>query len=319
MLTAPLHLEPDKERNMGSLKYQVVSCLNSLKAFGVSRHEARRAGTADQLIFSIGTIATYCQLNVVFAEWCRTQFGTRRLAEITPDMADAFLADRRNRALSPATINTYVSAIRKLDKAMRHMGWRHEKAPPLIAAHEGRRADITADPYSAEDAERLIAALTAVDPQYGQVTRLQRVSGLRISEAVHLQVDCIVPDGSRIILAGPGIHTKGGRPRQVPILPHHQAYLLELLAGECADGHLFVHRQSLAAAIQRATRRLVVKLGIQVGNGTHSFRKLYANELFDDLCKERGFAADDARRMVTQALGHNRTNVLRAYIGPRST
>ncbi|MBP7691348.1 MAG: tyrosine-type recombinase/integrase [Anaerolineales bacterium] len=274
-----------------------MTCLNSLKAFGVSRHEAQRAGVADKLIFSVGTISTYCQLNVVFAEWCRDNYGTRRLAEITPEMADAFLADRRNQALSPATINTYVCAIKKLDVGLRQLGWRREKAPLLVAAHDGRRADVIADPYSVEDAERLITALAQIDPQYGQVARLQRVSGLRISEAVHLQAECIAPDGSRIILDGPGIHIKGGRPRPVPILPQHQVFMVELLTQESPDGHVFIYRQSLATAIKRATSRLVTKLDIQVGSGTHSFRKLYANELFGYLCSEKALPAEEAQSL----------------------
>ena len=300
---------------MGSLKYQVVTCLNSLKAFGVSRQEAQQAGVADKLIFSVGTISTYCQLNVVFAEWCRDQYGTRRLADITSEMADAFLADRRNRALSPATINTYVCAIKKLDTGMRQMGWRRETAPLLVTAQDGRRADVIADPYSVEDAERLIAALARIDKQYGQVARLQRISGLRISEAVHLQTACIVSDGSQIVLSGPGIHTKGGRPRQVPILPQHQPWLVELKAQGQADGHAFWHRQSLAAAVKRSTSRLGGKLGISAGHGTHSFRKLYANELFHYLCRERGYSNGEARLLVSQALGHNRIEVLKAYMG----
>ncbi|MBP7691095.1 MAG: integrase domain-containing protein [Anaerolineales bacterium] len=302
---------------MGSLKYQVVTCLNSLKAFDTSRHVAQQAGMADELIFSVGTITTYCHLNVAFAEWCRDRYGVKRLAEITPDMTDAFVASLRNRALSPATINTYVCAIKKLDVGLRQLGWRREKAPLLVTAHDGRRADVVADPYSVEDAERLINALVRIDPQYGQVARLERVSGLRISEAVHLQAEHITPDGSRIILDGPGIHTKGGRPRQVPILPQNQVVMVELLAQRHPDGHLFIHRQSLAAAIKRATSRLVPKLGIQVGNGTHSFRKLYANELFKYLLEEKALPLEEARSLVSQALGHNRIDVLKAYIGSR--
>ncbi len=161
----------------------------------------------------------------------------------------------------------------------------------------------------------MITALAQVDKQVEQVAQLQRINGLRISEAVHLQTVCIAPDGSQIILTGPGIHTKGGRPRQVPILPQHHPWLVELKAQSQTDGHLFWHRQSLAAAVKRSTSRLVAKLGITAGYGTHSLRKLYANELFNYLCSEKGFSNGEARLLVSQALGHNRIDVLEAYMG----
>lgn len=120
------------------------------------------------------------------------------------------------------------------------------------------------------------------------MARLQRISGLRISEAVHLQTVCIALDGSKIELIGRGVHTKGGRPRQVPILPQHQPWLVELRAESQADGHAVWHHQSPTAAVKRSTAQLVVNLGITAGHGTHSYRKLHANELFCYLCRERG-------------------------------
>lgn len=303
---------------MASLKGQVTYCLNSLKAFGSSRRQALQQGTAERYIFSFRTMQTYCQLSVTFAEWCRDQHGVRRLGDLMPDMAEAFVLGLRERALSPATINTYVCAIKKLDIGLRNLGWRKRAAEPLISGFEGRSADAVADPYSRDDAARLIAALQAIDPQYGQVARLQRASGLRVSEAVHLQADLIAPDGSRIVLQGPGIHTKGGRPRQAPVLPEYHALLINLREHGLAhsDRHVFQQRQSLTAAVKRATSRLVTQLGIEAGNGTHSLRKLYANELFEYLLVEKELPADEAERLVSQALGHNRLDVLKAYLSP---
>lgn len=254
---------------------------------------------------------------MVFAAWCRDAHGLRRLGDLTPAMATAFIADLRHRGRSPATVNTYVCAIKKLDAGLRKVGWRYPEAAPLVGEFHGRRADVAADPYSPEDAERLIQVLAAIDPQYGGVARLQRVSGLRVSEAVHLQAGGIALDGSGITLAGPGTHAKGGRPRQVPILVQHQpivaAFLEQSLAH--ADGHVFQQRQSLTKAVKLEASRQVVKLGIEVGDGTHSFRKLYANELYQHLLEIEGRPDDEARRAVTRALGHNRLDVLKAYIG----
>ncbi|MBL8057943.1 MAG: integrase domain-containing protein [Anaerolineales bacterium] len=259
---------------------------------------------------------SYCQLSVVFAAWCRDEHGLRRLGDVTPEMTADFIADLRRRGRSPATVNTYVCAIKKLDAGLRQVGWRYPEAAPLVGEFHGRRADVVADPYSPEDAERLIRVLTAIDPQYGGVARLQRMSGLRVSEAVHLQAGGIAADGSQITLAGPGTHAKGGRPRQVPILAEHQPVVAGFLEQGLAhaDGHVFQQRQSLSKAVKLEASRQVIKLGIEAGDGTHSFRKLYANELYQHLLTVEGRPDDEARRAVTQALGHNRLDVLKAYI-----
>ena len=301
---------------MGSLKAQVTYSLNALKAFGHSRHQALADGSAADKIFAIRTMQNYCELNVTFAEWCRDRYRIRRLGDITPDHAVAFLTNLRSRGLSPATVTTYASAIKKLDTGLRAVGWRRRKAESLVQDFQGRRADIVADPYTQDDAERLIAAMAELDPQYGQVARLQRVSGLRVSEAVHLQADGVAADGSQITLTGPGTHAKGGRSRVAPVLALHRPEVVALRDQGLAnpDRHLFQNRQSLTGAVKRAASRLAVRLGVEVGDGTHSLRKLYANELYGELMASRGLSREDARRAVTHALGHSRLDVLKAYL-----
>ena len=301
---------------MGSLKAQVTYSLNALQAFGHSRHQALADGSAPGKIFAIRTMQNYCELNVTFAEWCRDRYSIRRLGDITPEMTAGFIAGLRGRGLSPATVTTYASAIKKLDAGLRAVGWRRRKAEALVQDFQGRRADIVADPYSPLDAERLIAALAAEDAQYGQVARLQRASGLRVSEAVHLRADSIAADVSQIALTGPGTHAKGGRPRVAPVLSQHRQEVVTLREQGLAhvDGHVFQNRQSLTGAVKRAASRLAVKLGVEVGDGTHSLRKLYANELYGELMASRGLSREEARRAVTHALGHSRLDVLKAYL-----
>jgi len=51
-----------------------------------------------------------------------------------------------------------------------------------------------------------------------------------------------------------------------------------------------------------------------VGDGTHSLRKLYANELYGHLLTADSLSPERARRAVTHALGHSRLDVLKAYL-----
>jgi len=99
---------------MGTLKAQVTHSLNALKAFGESRHRALADGSAADKIYSVRTMQHYCELNVVFAQWCQEHHGLRRIGDITPTITMAFIADLRACGLSPATVSAYVCAIKKL-------------------------------------------------------------------------------------------------------------------------------------------------------------------------------------------------------------
>ena len=259
----------------------------------------------------------YIANTIRFVLWCAGMFGIRWLCELTPAMAEGFVSHLRSLGRSPATVASYVAAIRKLDVGLREVvGWRKGQPPLLGDDYSGRHADLVADPFSAQDAQRLIDALARRDPQYATVALLQRISGLRVLEAVHLEARLIAPDGAQIQLYGRGIHTKGGRERVVPILPHYQSQLLEFRASGLshADGHLFVHRQTLDGAVKREVSRLGRKLGINQGSGSHSFRKLYATELFDYAANQLRLPHKDVLQMVTEALGHRRHAVLVSYI-----
>ncbi len=66
--------------------------------------------------------------------------------------------------------------------------------------------------------------------------------------------------------------------------------------------------------MKREVSRLGRKLGINQGSGSHSFRKLYATELFDYAANQLRLPHKDVLQMVTEALGHRRHAVLVSYI-----
>ncbi|MBN1887422.1 MAG: site-specific integrase [Thermoflexales bacterium] len=144
---------------------------------------------------------------------------------------------------------------------------------------------------------------------------MQRAAGLRVAEAVHLQARCIEPDGTKVILTGTGIHTKGRKEREIPVMPKYQEFVRQLREQGMTheDGHVFVHRQTLTRAYGREVSALCARLKITSGSGSHSFRKTWSGEYYRYLCGQ-GLSSKEARRQVTAALGHNRLNVLRHYL-----
>lgn len=297
-----------------SLVYQVTAALSKLEAFEQSRHEALRAGTAGDKIFSFSTRRTYQQCNVRFAKWCRQTHGVKHLDDITSEMAAEYIAELRRKRRAPDYVSKMMAAIRKLDVALQTAGLRPADAPPLLADERCRHSDPKPTPYSAEEADRLIAELYRRDPQYGQIAQLQRVAGLRREEAVHLQVRCIAPDGSQVTLDGTGTHAKGGRERVVPIQETNREFMMQLREQAQAqkDEHVFAHRRTLGRAYDDERRRACQRLGIET-RGTHGFRKTWAAEYYAHL-RELGLSEQHAQREVSHGLGHNRVNVLRHYL-----
>jgi integrase len=116
------------------------------------------------------------------------------------------------------------------------------------------------------------------------------------------------------MLDGTGTHAKGGRGREVPIEEQNREFMMQLRAQreQHQDGHVFVQRQTLGRAYDNARYAACRRLGIE-NRGTHGFRKLFAAELYEHL-RVGGIAHEDARRAVSESLGHNRVNVLRHYL-----
>lgn len=301
--------------NRPSLTRQVESALTALERFDQSRREAKRVGQAHEGIHSFGTRKQYQRLGVRFAKWCQAEFGVRWLKDIMPGHAQAYIAHLRQQGRSPSYIGVNVSAVRKLDVGTRQLGWVAHDAPRLLEDERGRHSDPRPTPYTSQEAERLIAALYERDPQFGQLAELQRAAGLRRQEAVHLQARCIAEDGGRVTLAGAGTHAKGGREREIAVSEKYRPFLVRLREQGLAntDGHVFQYRQTLGKAYDDARYRACARLGID-SLGTHGLRKYWAAERYQEL-REAGLGDKEAKRAVTEGLGHGRVSVLRHYLG----
>ncbi|MCP4591601.1 MAG: tyrosine-type recombinase/integrase [bacterium] len=158
----------------------------------------------------------------------------------------------------------------------------------------------------------------ARDKQTADVAQLQRVVGLRVSEAAMIRgqdLDIAKPDFCVVNVVRA---TKGGRPRTVTVSVAHRPFLERLVeqAEAHRDGHVFQGRgdrgSSLARRVEAAVRYACEQLEIAC-YGTHGFRKCWAQELHR-LLGDLGLDDREARREVAQGLGHNRVNVTYAYI-----
>jgi integrase len=158
---------------------------------------------------------------------------------------------------------------------------------------------------------------SARDPQTAQMANLQRITGLRVSEAATVREQDIDLDANRIHVDGKG-GAKGGRDRVVDVSDEHADFLAELKeqAASHADGYVFQgrgkHGQGLGDRTREAVRQACHRIGVAY-YGTHGFRKGWAQEKFRTLLA-KGLDRREAGWQVSQALGHGRLDVLRHYL-----
>ena len=307
----------------GSLVYQMQEALKSVFRPGRRRYHDKRYGR-EEMIRGIGTMQCMVTDACQFAHFIQANWPeARNLEDVTPEMAQAYIADHIRRENSGGYIGRVIASLRKLDAACHHRGIFPPDRAPLLP-HEGEdavhgfHADPRPLPYTDEQAEALIATITKDDPTVALVLRTMWVIGLRVSEAVHLRAPDIHLDTGVITLVGNVNHTKGGRPRDVKVQEGDREFLARLRAiGERRpSGHIFTNRKSLPDRARQRVREACRGLDIPL-LGTHGFRKTFA---VDDYQRNRAAGQSDAGalRSTSRQLGHNRARVTsESYVPPQ--
>ena len=158
-----------------------------------------------------------------FGRWNRSTYSeVHSLAQVTPEMAQAYVAELVRRDVSGGRIGRVTATLRKLDAACRREGVFAADAPQLLplagkGGMTGFHSDPRPVPYGEGEADRIVAYVKERDPQVGLLLELMRVAGLRVSEAAFLRIYDMDLAAMTITLKGAVNHTKGGRPRQITI------------------------------------------------------------------------------------------------------
>ena len=285
------------------LLYEALQRLDNLMALGQSRAEAKAQARAqgghfwsfsDGKIHSYQTRATYQDIVMRFLRWCRATHGTKRLAEVdqrADELVSAYLQLHVQEGYSPWTLATERSALRlffgsPLLAEQVLLPPRHREA-----IHRSRQSSVHEGPSSPH-----------FQPEHWQsLLDFLRVTGLRRREVSMLRVGQIQEQpGGRVVLH---IKGKGGKVRQVPVLPGQEARVMDLVQGRNEDELVFA--------------RIPGHLDI------HAYRRHYAQTLYQELSGlplppatgrlPRGILDEQAILVVSQALGHNRRDVILTY------
>jgi integrase len=231
-----------------------------------------------------------------FIAWARENYQIRRLNVLdsrADELATEYLADRLAQGRSPYTIQTERSALR--------LFFGNRSLASTVAIPTRRRENITRS-------RRTPTRTKDFNPgNWRPLILFLRATGLRRDEVRRLQVEDIEenPDTGALEVVVKKGHGKGGRPREVPVLPGCEQDVL------CQrDG--------------RAPQELVFPR-IPSHLRPHSLRREYAQAYYCHLSRrelpspvgrlKRSDYDEVAVKRVSLALGHNRTDViLRHYL-----
>ena len=237
------------------------------------------------------------------------------LAALAPADLRAFLARRRGDGVAARSLARTLAAIRSFTRHLDRTG--HEVSPAAGLVRGARRKRSLPKPLNAVDAQRVVRDLDTLAPSETEpwiiardaaVIALLYGCGLRISEALGLKRrDAPLPGGPAMLR----VTGKGGKTRQVPVLPVVQEAVAAYLAA-CphvpeADGPLFVGARGgplNPRLIQRRMSQLRGALGLADSATPHALRHSFATHLLmngGDL------------RAIQELLGHASLSTTQAY------
>jgi len=274
----------------------------SMKASRFQEKEARRAAGesfwtfSSGLIHSHGTRNAYQQHIMRFIQWARSNYQICRLDILdsrADELATEYLADRLTEGRSPYTVQAERSALR--------LFFDNRTLAATITIPARRRENITrsrGEPIRTKD----------FNPEnWRPLIRFLQATGLRRDEVRRLQVEDIRENptsGTLVVVIKKG-HGKGGRPREVPVLPGHEQDVLSHRDRRDPQEPVFPRIPSHLRP--HSTRREYAQA---------YYRHLSGRDLPSPIGRLKRSDYDEAAvKQVSLALGHNRIDViLRHYL-----
>lgn len=252
----------------------VYQSLFQLLRIGESKHEAREKERKKQrdkdtylkysctspYIHSYETLYHYVKVGERYWAWVQKNYPDVHTLRYAKKMGcpRAYIQSRIDAGLSPYTIAMETSALAKLYRC--HAWEIHDDRPPRLSENITRSRN-----YTMETLER--NRIT-----YGDLVDFCLRTGLRRSEVMRVRPDCFFNCGDDLMLHldGHAQNTKGGRSRDVEILPENQAWLREYISRFAPDKmmfpapstHLDIHalRSMYAEALYKAFARPIEEI-----------------------------------------------------------
>ena len=294
-----------------------------------SKKAAKLMEQIDKRIFharknSVNTRLTYRKRLLKFTAFLPTKFGVQKFANISDKHVSAYVEQLKAEGAKPSTIKGHLSAIRyahdMFDKT------RHVLSGNEIHNIDNRDRIGTVKVWMDEEYQGMIeiAAFRNNDLVKDAII-LARHLGLRLHETTRLSRNDLVQamKTGEVTVKG-----KGGKIRSIPI---DRAEVVEVFQRRIADTEVgekvFVSSDEKTHTVMKAIQNFIYNHREKVlseerrrGEGNldkvityHGLRHAYAKEQYDRF-KAQGHTDYEARKAVSQLLGHERDEVTRIYI-----
>jgi len=281
---------------------------------------------------SFKTIADCEQRFSKFCEYAKDN-GVGRLERVTKELVIEYgreLADKVDaEEMKASTAQVYVSAVNTAMKAASRGNWK--SVSPTRECNISQRSHIRETPtISRENAERAIQSLNSqgLDRQ-AAVASLALNLGLRSKEASLLNAKTALAQAEKRGVVTISDGTKGGREREIPITHERQIEALKEAANAQGAARAVMPgnenwKEWRGGGLREAREHVQ---SVASATGLHDLRASYASERYQSLTghpapceggKITDREADKAARLqISSELGHNRIDVVSAYLGGR--
>lgn len=299
--------------------------------FGISRNMdyAGRSVLKDarnEHAISYETCRTNCTRWDKFSNWAKEN-GIKKMEQITPETVRSYVSSLQADGLKASTIQNAVGAINSVLSRASDGRWGSVRAVTDLGV-EKRTYIRTESPARYDQFKALEARL---EPREAALVGLCRELGLREREASLLNAKDALQQAEKNgeILIDRG--TKGGQSRVLPVTLPRQMEALRAAAKiqtENRTQNLIPKGQSWIQ-FRGSTIRNIQREAAAVGvKGLHTLRAAYACDRYQKLtncpppCVAGRVVADrdadlEARKIISEELGHHRVDVLSSYIGGR--
>lgn len=285
---------------------------DGMKALHAALQSWLRALTHEKMA-SANTVEAYARdVRQVLAYFGEDLATPSDLLALKPSDLRLFLGERRSAGIGSRSIMRQLAGLRAFARHLEREGHGHasafkavkgprvKKGLPRPLAPQDARAAAAKTTRAGEDREPWIIARDAA------VFALLYGAGLRISEALSLKRRDAPREGATLLITG-----KGGKQRQVPVLPQI-ARAIEDYLGQCpwrvaSDGPLFVGAKGGALSpriIQLAMEGMRGALGLPESATPHALRHSFATHLL---------ARGGDLRTIQELLGHASLSTTQVY------
>ncbi len=247
-----------------------------------------------------------------FMVFIAEKYKVQKLSNISEKHVEAYVSYMQSKGLSASTIKTELAAIRFFHDNMPYT--RYELPANENLDLERRRFGGVDRTWKTEEYNKMLEAAIKNDHEdYIAIFALARFAGLRLEECFRIDTN----DAQKAIESGElYVKGKGGQSRYVPINETIREAFAKFLKNTPRGQKLFVAPDDKT---HLAMKRLQCYIAYHRKEFTenqitfHGLRHTYAHEQYEKFIKE-GCSDFDARKNVSELLGHHRDDVTRIYL-----